>query len=155
MNIIRRHKGLSLVLGLTLILVIILFIICGKMIFTTGDTVYGDRLNGKVSVSNSVTSSIIDEISKYDEVVDIKIRIQGKIIYTTIKYKEGTNVNKAKEIADSTLSKYDEDVLGYYDLAYFLKEEVTKDENSEEEKKGFMLVGQKHPDFEKISYAKS
>ena len=154
MNLIKRHKGLALVGSLTLILIVIMFIIFARMIFSTGETEYGQRLNGLVELSKSITNEIIEEVKKIDQVEDITIRTQGKIIYTTITYKEGTKLDKAKEIASNTLSKYSEEVIGYYDFGYFLKEAVPESDNEEDEKTGFMVAGTKHPDTEKISWTK-
>lgn len=155
MNLIKRHKGLAIVGTLTLILVVIMFIICARMIFSTGETEYGNRLDGLVSIDKSITKEIISETKELEAVEDISIRTQGKIIYTTIKFKEGTKISTAKEIASNTISKYSEDVIGYYDFGYFLTENVTKSEEDEEEKIGFTVAGSKHPDNENISWTKN
>ena len=56
-----------------------------------------------------------------EAVEEVNIRLQGKIVYTTIVLKADTPVNKAKEIASSTLDNYTEEELKYYDFSYFLK----------------------------------
>ena len=155
MNLIKRHKGLALIGSLTLILLVIMFIIFARMIFTTGDSEYGTRLKGIVKIDKSTTKEIINETEELDEVEEITIRTQGKIIYTTIIFKEGTNLDKAKEIASNTLSKYDEKVIKYYDFGYFLKEEIETSEDEEDEKTGFTIAGTKHPDVESISWTKN
>lgn len=152
MNLIKRHKGLAIVGGLTLILIIVMFVICARMIFSTGETEYGDRLNGLVKLDKSVTKEIIEETKENEMVEDITIRTQGKIIYTTIEFKEGTNLDKAKELANNTLTKYKEDVIEYYDFGFFLKENIA--ETEDEEKQGFTVAGTKHPDTNKISWTK-
>lgn len=152
MNLIKRHKGLAIVGGLSLILIIIMCIICARMVFSTGKTEYGDRLNGLVKLNKSITKEIIEETKNNEIVEDIDIRVQGKIIYTTIKFKNGTNLDKAKEVANNTLSKYEEDIIKYYDFGFFLKENVPQ--SIDEEKKGFTIAGTKHPDIEKISWTK-
>jgi len=151
MNLIKRHKNLAIVGSLTIILIIILFIISARMIFSTGETVYGQRLNGLVKIDKSVTESIITSTKENSSVEDIKIRTQGKIIYITINFKKGTKVDKAKEIAAKTLEKYDEEVVSYYDFAYFIKENIPE-ENSETT--GFILSGSKHPNTKAISWTK-
>ena len=153
MELIKRHKGLAIIGGLTLILVIIMFAIFARMIFSNGNSEYGNRLNGIVEIKKSVTNEVIEETKKEKEVEDVTIRVQGKIIYTTITFKEGTNLNKAKEIASNTLKKYDEEILAYYDLGYFLKENIIEKES--EESNGFTVAGTKHPDKEKIAWTKS
>ena len=155
MNLIKRHKGLAIVGTLTLILVIIMFIICARMIFSTGETEYGNRLNGLVKIDKNITKEIVAKTKELEEVEDISIRTQGKIVYTTITFKEGTKVSKAKEIASNTLTKYSEEVIGYYDFGYFLTENIEKREENEEEKTGFTVAGTKHPDKENISWTKN
>ena len=154
MNIIKRHKGLALIGSLTLVLLVIMFIIFARMFFSTSDSEYGTRLKGLVKIDKNTTKEIINETEELDEVEKITIRTQGKIIYTTIIFKEGTKLDKAKEIASNTLSKYSEEVVGYYDFGYFLKELVPKAENEEKQKTGFIVAGTKHPDTEKISWTK-
>ena len=152
MNLIKRHKGLAIVGTLTLILIIIMFIICARMIFSTGETEYGNRLAGLVKIDKNVTKEIISETKELNEVENITIRTQGKIVYTTITFKEGTKLAKAKEIASNTLTKYSERVIEYYDFSYFLTENI---EESEEEKNGFTVAGTKHPDKKNISWTKN
>lgn len=163
MNLIRRHKNLAIIGTLTLILLIVMFIIFARMIFTTGETEYGQRLKGLEKLDKTVTKEIIDEIEELEFVEDIKIRTQGKIIYTTIIVKEGTKLSKAKEIASNTITKYDEEILEDYDLGFFLKENIVvpekeeteeKKENDKTEKKGFVVAGTKHPDNKTISWTK-
>ena len=159
MNLIKRHKGLAIVGGLTLILVIIMFAIFARMIFSTGETEYGTRLNGVEKISKNITKEIIDETKKLEQVEDITIRTQGKIIYTTIIFKEGTKLAKAKEIANNTLTKYNEEIMKDYDFGYFLKENIPEPEAKEEDKKeeikkGFVVAGTKHPDSKSISWTK-
>lgn len=155
MNLIKRHKGLAIVGGLTLILIIIMFAIFARMIFSTGESEYGQRLNGLITIEKNITNGIINETKELEQVEDISIRIQGKIIYTTIKFKEGTKLEKAKEIANNTLQKYNEDIIGYYDFGYFLKENIVKSEDSKEEKQGFTIAGTKHPESDKINWTKN
>lgn len=153
MDLIKRHKGLAIVGGLTLILVIVMFAIFARMIFSTGETQYGNRLKDVVELDKKTTEKIIEEMTDNEAVEDISIRTQGKIIYTTIKFKEGTKLDKAKEIANSTIEKYDEEIVKTYDFEFFLKENV--DTSEDEDKQGFVVAGTKHPKKEKISWTKN
>lgn len=152
MNLIRRHKNLAIVGSLTLILIIILFIISARMIFSTGETEYGQRLNGLVKIDSSVTESVITEAKENSSVEDIKVRTQGKIIYITIYYKKGTKIDKAKEIATKTLEKYSDEVIAYYDFSFFIKENIEDKEDGTPG--GFVLSGAKHPINSTISWTK-
>ena len=155
MNLIKRHKGLAIVGGLTLILIIVMFAIFAKMIFSNGESEYGQRLDNIVKVNKSDTNEVIEAVKENESVEDIEIRIQGKIIYTTITFKEGTKLDKAKEIANKTISKYEEEIIDCYDFGYFLKEIVEDDEETEEVEKGFVIAGTKHPANDKITWTKN
>ena len=108
MELIKRHKGLAIVLGLTLILVIIMFAIFARMIFSSGDSEYGDRLKGIASVNKEDTNKLISELEERDEIDDVSVRTQGKIIYITITYLDSVSKDKAKEIANNTYTSYSE-----------------------------------------------
>lgn len=154
MNVIKRHKSLAIVGSLTLILIIIMFAIFSKMIFSNGESEYGQRLNGIVKVDKNIIKETINELNELEEVEDAEIRVQGKIIYTTIIFKSGTKLDKAKEIANNTLSKYNERVVECYDFGYLLKENVIDNKETEEVETGFASAGTKHPDNDKISWTK-
>lgn len=154
MNIIKRHKGLAIVGGLTLILLIVMFAILSKILFSNGDSVYGQRLKGITKLDKSITKDIINTTKELENVEDIEIRTQGKIIYTTITFTEGTSLDKAKEIASETLTKYEEKITAEYDFGYLLKENLEDNKETEEVEKGFVSAGTKHPDNDKISWTK-
>ena len=120
MELIKRHKGLAIVLGLTLILVIIMFAIFARMIFSSGDSEYGDRLKGIASVNKEDTNKLISGLEERDEIDDVSVRTQGKIIYITITYLDSVSKDKAKEIANNTYTYYSEEVIKDYDFEYFL-----------------------------------
>ena len=65
MNVIRRHKWLAIIGSLSLILIIVMFAIFAKMIFSNGESEYGHRLNGLVKVDKSITKEIINETKEY------------------------------------------------------------------------------------------
>ena len=153
MNLIKRHKGLAIICLLTLVLVLVMFAIFARMIFSTGDSEYGTRLKDLTKLDKNITKEIIEELEGLEIVEDASIRTQGKIIYTTIVFKEGTNKDKAKEIANNTISKYTEAILADYDFGYFLKENIEPKED-EETKTGFVIAGTKHPDTKVISWTK-
>lgn len=152
MNLIKRHKGLAIVLGLSLILIIIMFLIFARMIFSTGDSEYGQRLNNLTKLDNKKMDEVASSVLAEDGVKDTDIRVQGRIVYMTIIFNEGTKLDKAKEIANSTISKYEDDVIEDYDFCFFLKEDV--DNSDDTEKVGFVVAGTKHPTIDYISWTK-
>lgn len=153
MELIKRHKGLAIVGSLALILLIIIFIICGRMLYSSGNTEYGDRLNGLIKIDKEVTNKVLKEIGELEEVEKITTRTQGKIIYTTITFKENVSKDKAKEIASQVLTYYDEEIVNYYDFEFLLTQNIEVAEG--EEDPSYTIAGTKHPDLEKISWTKN
>ena len=153
MKVLKRHKGLAIIGGLTLILMGVIFAIFSRMIFSTGKGEYGDRLKGIPEISSKVTNEVIDKIKELDEVEKIKVRIQGKIVYTTITFTKTTSKDKAKEIANKTLEYYDEEILSSYDFEFLLTQEEQLDDEGKD--KSFTIAGTKHPEKEKISWTRN
>lgn len=152
MKLIRRHKGLAIVGGLTLILFIILLIIFSRMLFSTGKSEYGDRLNNLVKIEKKVFDEVKTETEKLDEVEKVSIRTQGKIIYTTITVTKDTKKDRGKEIAQKTLEKYSEKIIENYDFEFFVTQEPILDKDGNDS--SYTISGNKHPDNDYISWTK-
>ena len=150
MELIKRHKGLAIVGGLSVVLFIVMFIIVARMLFSSGKSEYGDRLNGLVKIDSGSTEKLKTEIGAMEEVEKVNVRVQGKIIYVEITFTEATSRDKAKEIANKTLDYYNEEVINYYDFGYILSQ--NKEVNEGEEDTSFVIAGTKHPDSDHISY---
>ena len=153
MKLIRRHKGLAIVGGLALILLIIMFAIFSRMIFSNGESEYGARLKNIVKIDKEITNKVIEETKALDEVEDITVRTQGKIIYTTITFTASTKKDKAKEIANKTLTYYDEEIINCYDFEYFITQNIEVKED--EEDPSYTIAGTKHPDIDHISWTRN
>lgn len=153
MNLIKRHKGLAIIGGLTLILLIVLFAIFSRMIFSTGKSEYGDRLKNIVEIKKSVLDDVKKSTEEYEEVEEANVRIQGKIVYTVIKVTEATSKDKAKEIAAKTLEKYSKEVIDCYDFEFIINQKEQLDEEGND--KSYTIAGTKHPNKENISWTKN
>ena len=153
MELIKRHKGLAIVGSLTLVLLIIIFIISSRMIFTSGTTEYGNRLNELVKIDKSTTDKMKEEIGAMEEVEKISTRTQGKIIRITITYTDKTGKDKAKEIAKKALTYFEEDVVKCYDFEFLLTQNIEVEEGKEDP--SFTIAGTKHPDKENISWTRN
>lgn len=152
MNVIKRHKGLAIIGGLTLILFIILLAIFSRMIFSTGKGEYGDRLNNLTEVKKSLLTEVKESLESQDQVEKATVRVQGRIIYTTFYVTANTNKDKAKDIANKSLEKYSEEIKKDYDFEFLIHQnlEVKKDE----EDKSYTIAGTKHPNKDKISWTR-
>ena len=146
-NLIKRHKLLTLICTTAIILIIIMSVFLFSF-FVGGNDKYGTRLDGieKVQITKKDKDNINSKLEEKEEVITSSTRVQGKIIYVNIKFKEGTKLEKAKEIADITLKHIDEKKLKFYDLGYFL---------TSEGEEGFNVTGTKNSKLDKISWNKS
>ena len=141
-NIFLTILSLFVLTGITIILIVTF------KFFISGNNEYGNRLNGieKVEITKKDMSEIASSIEENEIVKDTSIRLQGKIIYITIKYNEGINKDQAKQVATSTLEKFSTEELEFYDLGYFL---------SSEGENGFNITGSKKANRENISFIRS
>lgn len=151
-DLIMRHKLLSIICTLAFIIIIFLMYIFFDL-FAVGTNKYGSRLNGidAVKISSKEQKDIAKELEEMGEVVDANVRIQGKIIYVNITFTRETSLERAKEIATSTLDKFDDKEKKFYDIGYFLTQEEAKDT----EEKGFAVTGSKKAKKDNISWIKS
>jgi len=152
-GLIKRHKLLFLLCFLAIIIVMFLGYIFFDA-FISGDGVYGDRLKGieKVKISEKHKKEVEDFLEEKEEVTDASVRVQGKIIYINIKYQASVALNRAKEIANESLSKFDEDEKKFYDIGYSLTQEAKE---GEEGNGGFVVTGSKGAIMDSISWIKS
>ena len=120
---INKNKGFAIICALAFILFIIMVVIFVRLLVGGSSNKYGNRLDGidKVKISNEVYESVKEEVKDVEGVNDVSVRLQGKIVYTTIELSDSISADKAKEIAKNTLDNYTEDELKYYDFSFFLK----------------------------------
>lgn len=146
---IKKNKGLSIVLLLTLVLLIFIIVIFIKLLMGNSSNNYGNRLDGieEVKISNDTYDGVESEIMDTGLAENVSIRLQGKIVYTTIVLKSDTSIVKAKELATNTLDNYKEEELKFYDFSFFLK--------WEEEESDAVITGNKHHNLDTITWVKS
>lgn len=152
-DLILRHKLLSAICFLATIIIIIMLYIFFNL-FIGGTNKYGDRLNGieKVEISKQDQTEVANFLEEQSEVSKASVRIQGKIIYINIKFQREVTLDKAKEIANSTLEKFDADEKSFYDIGFYLTQ---VEPEAEEENKGFVVTGTKNAQLDQISWIKS
>ena len=146
---IKENKGLAFVLLLAIILLVFIIIIGVELLVGGSSNKYGNRLDGinEVKIAKDTYDGVKEEIKDTDLVEDVSVRLQGKIVYTTIELKSDTSVDKAKEIASATLDNYDKEQLDFYDFSFFLKWKG--------EEKDTVITGNKHHNLEEITWINS
>lgn len=146
---IKRNMGLFIILLLTLILLIFIIVIFVKMMKGSSEGAYGNRLECTEgnTISSDVYKSVEDEVMATENAVEVSTRLQGKIVYTTIVLKPDISTDRAKEIASATIDNYSEEILGCYDLSFFLKWEGEESDT--------VITGNKHHKLGSITWVKS
>lgn len=147
---IKKNTGLFIVFLLTFILFIFVLVILVKLLIGNSSGNYGNRLDGidDVVISDETYEGVKEEIIDSELASDVSIRLQGKIIYTTIVLNSDTGISKAKQLASSTLDNYTEEELSFYDFSFFLKWENEEDGDT-------VITGNKHHDLDSITWIKS
>jgi len=151
-DLIWRHKLLTIICFLAFVVVLIMMYIFFSM-FIGSSGKYGDRLEGieKVELSKSDLSAIADTIEEKSEVTDASVRIQGKIIYIHIECNRETSLDRAKEIAVTSLDEFSDDEKSFYDIAFSLTQVEVEDTDDQ----GFVVTGSKNAKLDSVSWIKS
>ena len=149
LNWMKKNTGLFIVLLLTLVLLVFIVVIFIKLLMGNSSNEYGNRLDGieEVKISKETYDGVKTEVTDTGLVEDVNVRLQGKIVYTTIVLKVDTGVDAAKNIASNTLDNYDEDELKFYDFSFFLKWEG--------EEEDVVITGNRHHDLDSIAWVNS
>jgi len=158
LNFINRHKGVSVVVGLSLILFIIMLIIFISLFFGSGESKYGNRLEGidEVKLTDSFLNDIETSLKDDESVIEANARLQGKIVYIVFEVESEISVETAKVMASNTLEKFSEEELNFYDINYLVKWTNTiENEEGETEEEISAIAGTKHPFKDSITWSKS
>ena len=151
-DLILRHKLLTIICFLALIVVIILGNVFFSM-FVGGSGKYGDRLKGieDVTISSKAKKEVVTFLEEKDTVTEASVRVQGRIVYINIIFTRDTSIDRAKAVATETLALFEDEQKEYYDFGYFLTQEEVEDS----EDTGFIVTGSKNAKLESITWIKS
>ena len=146
---IKKNTGLFIVLMLTLVLLVFILIIFIKLLSGNSSNKYGSRLDGieETPILSETYKEVEKEVMDTKKTEEISVRLQGKIVYTTIVLKKDVSVKDAKKIASNTLNNYSDEQLGFYDFSYFLKWKGEKSDT--------VITGNKHHDLDSITWINS
>lgn len=136
MKIIKKYKWLLMVL--VVLLIIVLTII--YFVFYNTKSNYGNRLEGinKVLIKEDLKNDLKSTLLSLSEVDKVNIDVKGKIINIIIIVNDDVNIDKAYQIADSTLIKFSDEILAFYDLQFFVNQKAESIDHS------FPIIGYKN-----------
>lgn len=150
MNFIKKHKTLSIIIAVLVLLFIISFIIIYKMFFGYGNDKYGSRLKKieNIKISNEQVEKMTSELSELDLVDKVTCTINGKLINVIFKVDPTLDKTDAKNYGWKVLDYLDEEEINNYDIQVFV---VSK--NKDEEYNGFPIIGYKKSTNEGMTWS--
>lgn len=118
---ILKNKRLIIFLILLIILIVCMILLKG-VFFPGGGSNYGNRLDGieKISFTKKNRDSVTKFLEENEKVISSKMNIHGKIINVLIDVNTDVTVDEAKNIANSSLEKFSDEVKEFYDIQFII-----------------------------------
>ena len=150
-----KNKQDNTMLWILLVILLVCFIMIGFLFykyFYSGISAskYGSRLEGAENypLSETLESDIKGLYTDDKTVGEVKINVEGKIIYIDIDFVESVKLDAAKSAANKTLEKIGEDNLKFYELQFVLTY------SGEAENTNFPIFGSKNSNSLKVVWSK-
>ena len=96
---------------------------------TTDKAIYGDRLDGKVSVDEELYDGIKTRMSEKEFVKDVSVTEKGRIINIIVTVLDSTSMDAAQSLKNLVLEGFSDSQLSYYDFQLMIKKEDEKENN--------------------------
>ncbi len=135
---IWRENKVLLVLAIILIICFVIFMgVALTYFYGSSNNPYGNRLDitEKVPLSDKLLTDIKTELESDENVDSASVRLQGKIVYISIIFRDEYPMGDAKNVASKALPLFNDDELQVYDIAFTISTKQT--ENSA----GYSLMG--------------
>lgn len=119
--------------------IVILIAVAGFMVYKTlFSSSASSRFDGieEHKLSNDEINSAKEKVNNLDNVKDVDVYVNSKIIRIYVKLESDTDFNKVKELSNQLISSFKEDNLKFYDLEMFVE--------SNEESEVYPKIGYKH-----------
>lgn len=149
-NELKESKYTTIAIIGFLCFIVLIAIVYNLVMPSTGEPVYGNRLDGidSVKITDSDLRELEEKFEKNTNVELAKVSISGKTVNAIITVSSKTSVNNAKKLSKVLLDELDEDQIDFYDLQIFIKSE-------DEKNKKFPIIGYKNIKSEAFSYSYS
>jgi len=138
---IKNNKAVCLMVFIIIAcLIISVCLLLKYFYFGSGNTKYGDRLDGieNVLITDDRKSSVVEKLKENESVSDASIDIIGKRICIRIVFNTGTLLDSAKNVAVKIIDEFSEEEQNFYDLEFTL---VCEDG---EDTEGYTIMGNKN-----------
>lgn len=134
-----NNRVLFVLGSIVLICFIIICVVCFNFFFGPTKSNYGDRLENveNLPLKEEDKEKVISKLKENETVKNVEVHTQGKIIYIRVSF-ENVTLDRAQEIAKTSLEVIEEEYQKNYDIHYTLVSEKT------ETQEGFTLMGAKN-----------
>ena len=149
MKFVRKNKFTIFAIVILIVLVFVGIQVKNIFVPDEGKASYGERLSdiSKHKLDSKWFSNIESKLKENEKIEKVENKIHGKIINLIITVNSDVDVNAAKDIANSTISMFENKELDYYSLQVYVKKEDASLNN-------FPIIGYKGTDSESLSFTK-
>ena len=109
-----------IIISMVLLLIVVFSFIIYKNIFAQSNSSRYENIENYKLTKNEI-NSIKKEIKELEQIKNIDVYVDSKIIKIVIKLNDDIDLNKVKEIANKSLSGIDKENLTYYDVEFFVE----------------------------------
>ncbi len=137
------------------VIAIILFVIAAVLGFQLKEiffpdqrsAIYGDRLDGKVTVEKATYDALKSKLSENEKVVSVNLRENGRRIDIVITVVDDLSKEDAKALTNNLTEPFTESQIGYYDFQVYIKKELASEND-------FPIIGYKQHNSANIVWSK-
>lgn len=125
-----KNKKNIIIIGVSLVIIIFLFLVV-RVIFFDGDSnKYGDRCSDRneYAISNDTIKDVEKKFKEIEEVDKVKVYTKLCTVKIIVTLKKDVDLDTIKNYAKASLELFSEEELGYYDFSLFVS---SNDKDSE------------------------
>lgn len=135
-----KYTIMFLVVGLVIVFV---FLIYNNLFAESESLRYKDIEKHKLT--NNEINSVKDKIKELENIKDVDVYVDSKIIKIVVKLEKDINFDDIKTKANETMSSFSEKNIKYYDIEFFV-------DSSNEESEMYPQIGYKFKTSEEFSW---
>lgn len=148
MKFIKKNKFTLIVIVLFIMMVIAGTKIKDLLVPNSGKAIYGNRLDGKVALSDEMFTNMKNVLKEDEMINDLTYDIRGKLVNFTLHVSDDISIDAAKDKAHRIIENFSEEGRDYYDLQVFI---VKQNEAFND----FPIIGYKHTKSDHFVYTKN
>ena len=116
-----KKKIIKYIIAVVILLIITIFsFVIYKNIFATSNSSRYENIES-YKLTNDEINSVKDTIKELEQINNVDIYIDSKIIKIVVKLENDVEFDKVKEKANASLKKFKEKNLEYYDVEFFVQ----------------------------------